>query len=89
MSLAYLLYQAMAGQLRAHREEALLWPMVVGTFASIGATIAGARYGAGSAAVAHSAAVLGILLPLSTATFIRRRRRLHAPNNARIAHTGS
>ena len=86
VSLAYLLYQAMAGQLRAHREEALLWPMMVGTMASVGATFAGAHRGAAAAAVAHSAAVLGVLLPLSTATFVRRRRLLHTPASVNVSH---
>jgi hypothetical protein len=81
-SLGYLLYQAMAGQLRAHREETLLWPMVLGTAASIGATIAGAYRGASTAAVAHATAVLCVLLPLSVAAFVRRRRVLHTERSA-------
>jgi hypothetical protein len=76
-SLAYLLFQAMAGRLRAHREESLLWPMMFGTLASILATIAGARWSAATAAFSHSLAVLLVLLPLSIATFLRRRRALY------------
>jgi hypothetical protein len=76
-SIVYLLYQAMAGHLRAHREESLLWPIALGTSASIAATIAAARYGPMAAALSYSASVIGVLLPASIVGFVRRRRLLH------------
>jgi hypothetical protein len=77
-SLAYLLYQAMAARLRAHREESLLWPVVVGTGTAIIATIVGARISVEMATFAYSLAVVGVLLPLSVAAFMRRHRQLTA-----------
>jgi hypothetical protein len=78
-SLVYLLYQAMAAHLRAHREEALLWPITIGTAAVIVATRVWSTQSAFAGVVAYTAAVVGVLLPLSVTTFLRRRRALHTP----------
>ena len=77
-SLASLLYQAMAGHLRAHREETLLWPVVIGVIAAVAATVLGAQFGATSAAAGYSAAIVFVLLPWSAAVFVRRHRALNA-----------
>jgi hypothetical protein len=76
-NLSYLLYQAMAGHLRAHREETLLWPIVIGSGAAIAATVTAAPRGSDAAAFAYSAAAVGVLLPLSVAAFLHRRHELH------------
>jgi hypothetical protein len=77
-SIAYLLYQAMAAHLRAHREESLFWPALLGTAAAIVSAAWGARRTALAATVAYAIAILGAFLPLATAAFLRRRRILHA-----------
>lgn len=71
-NLAYLLFQAMAGRLRAHREESLLVPISVGTCASVFATTLGARDGAPTAAFSYSIAAIGVMLPFSYFAFRRR-----------------
>jgi hypothetical protein len=89
-SVAYLLYHAMAAHLRAHREEALLWPLVLGTAATIAATIAFAPRGVAPAVFAYSAGVIGLLFPSSFLVFRRRRRSLRSlsPQVGSIAREG-
>lgn len=79
-SAAYLLFHAMAAYLRAHREEALLWPLVLGTAATITATIAVAARGVTPAVFVYSAAVIGFFFPSSFLVFLRRRRSLRLDN---------
>jgi hypothetical protein len=76
-SVAYLLYHSMAARLRAHREESLLWPLMLGTLVTVVATAAAAPRGATPAVAAYSSGVIGVLLPTSALAFLRRRRALH------------
>ena len=77
-SLASLLYQAMAGHLRAHREETLVWPVVIGMSVAVAATLVGARNGPTIAAVAYTVGIVFVLLPWAAAVFLRRYRVLNA-----------
>lgn len=78
-----LLYQAMAAYLRAHREEALLGPIVIGTAAAVAAATIGARSSAIGATYAYSAGVLGVMFPVTVIAFSRRRHELNALLNPR------
>jgi hypothetical protein len=81
-SLVYLVYQALAARLRAHREESLLGAILVGTVATIAATYVGAHHSALAAALSYSAASVLVLLPASILMFRRRHRALHRLRNA-------
>jgi hypothetical protein len=74
-NLAGLLLQAMAGWLRAFRDEAIAAPIVGGAVAVvIASAIAGTLGGANIMAVVYAAASLFVAVPLAAAHFIRVRR---------------
>jgi hypothetical protein len=81
-SLAYLLYQAMAARLRAHREESLFWAILIGTVAIVGATVIGATRSVMASVIAYSAGVVGVLLPMAVVEFRRRHRVLHGQSRS-------
>ena len=83
-SLASLLYQAMAGHLRAHREETLVWPVVIGMTVAVAATLVGARHGPTIAAAAYTVGIVFVLLPWAAAVFVRRYRVLNAGRQAAV-----
>jgi O-antigen/teichoic acid export membrane protein len=74
-NLVMLLYQAMAGYLRAHREEPLLPPFFAGATATIIAAAVAATRSGNAAALTYGAVAIGVMLPLITGRFLRQRRR--------------
>ena len=74
-NLVMLLYQAMAGYLRAHREEPLLSAFVAGATATILAAAVAASHSGNAAAATYGGVAIGVMLPLITLRFVRQRLR--------------
>jgi hypothetical protein len=73
-NLVMLLYQAMAGYLRAHREEPLLPAFFAGATATIIAAAVAARRSGNAAAVIYGGVAVGVMLPLIALRFLSQRR---------------